>query len=136
MSREKRDAGFGLVSAVFLLVVLAAAGAAMINIAGVQRSTASTAVEGARAYHAARSGIEWGVKQAIDAGACPPTTTLNMTEGGLRGFRTSVSCTSSSHTQNATGSTTYQLVSISESGNFGEPDYVRRRLRASITDAP
>ncbi len=135
MSHQRRQQGFGLVSALFVLVVLSAAGTILVNVAGVQRRTASGVLQGGRAYHAARSGLEWGVRSALDLGACPAATTLVLAEGGLVGFDVDVTCTSSDHAESGATTTTYRIVAVAEYGSFGDADYVRRRLQATFSDA-
>jgi MSHA biogenesis protein MshP len=127
--------GLGLVSAIFILVIMASAGAFMVSLGGVQRTTATQALQSSRAYHAAHSGIEWGVFQVIDTSSCPGGTMFVLSEGGLIGFATAVSCTSSVHTENGVSATIYQITSIATYGAFGTPDYVRRRLQVTVTDA-
>jgi MSHA biogenesis protein MshP len=71
----RRNAGMSLVTAVFLLVVLASVGALMFSLSGVQQTESALDIQGTRAYHAARSGLEYGAAQAI-AGTSPgPCTT-------------------------------------------------------------
>ena len=36
-------------------------GVMMVTLSGVQRATATAAVQGTRAYYAARAGVEWGI---------------------------------------------------------------------------
>ncbi|MCZ6570292.1 MAG: hypothetical protein O7B23_09050 [Deltaproteobacteria bacterium] len=136
MSSLYEKHGFGLIAAIFVLLVLASAGAMMLNLSGVQRKTTALALQGDRAYRAAITGIEWGVHQSLNLAACPATTTLNLTEGGLQGFDVALSCTSSEHSENGVTSRTYELTAISEYGTYGEADYVRRRVMGTITDAP
>ncbi len=84
---------------------------------------------------AARAGVEWGAFQALDSAACT-TTTLTLTEGGLNGFDVVVTCNSSSHTET---DITYNLFIIdvkARAGTYGNPDYVSRRMRTTLTDAP
>lgn len=76
-SAAKHMRGFALVSAIFILVVLAALGAFIVNISTSQHIGSALDVQGVRAYHAARAGIEWGVYQvqataAYDFGYTPP----------------------------------------------------------------
>ncbi len=136
MSSLYEKHGFGLIAAIFVLLVLASAGAMMINLSGVQRKTTVLALQGDRAYRAAITGIEWGVHQSLNLAACPTTTTLSLTEGGLQGFDVELSCTSSEHSENGVTSRTYELTAISEYGNYSDADYVRRRVMGTITDAP
>lgn len=129
-----RQRGFALVTAIFLIVVLSSLGLYMVRISGIQHQTVNVALLGARAFHAARTGIEWGVYQALN-GNCT-TQTLNLTEGGLDGFDVDVTCSSTSHTE--TGDT-YNIFVIdveARAGTYGSPDYVSRRIQATLTDAP
>ncbi len=129
-----RQRGFALVAAIFLIVVLSSLGLYMVRISAIQHQTVNVALLGARAFHAARTGIEWGVYQALD-GNCT-TQTLNLSEGGLDGFDVDVTCTSSAHTE--TGDT-YNIFVIdveARAGAYGNPDYVSRRIQATLTDAP
>ncbi len=128
--------GFGLIAAIFVVLVLASAGAMMLNLSGTQRKTTVLALQGNRAYRAAITGIEWGVHQSLNLAACPATTTLSLTDVGLQGFDVQVSCTSTDHSESGVTSLTYELTSVSEYGIYGEADYVRRRVMGTITDAP
>ncbi|MDP2823608.1 MAG: hypothetical protein Q8O52_13145 [Sulfuritalea sp.] len=58
-----RMRGFAIVSAIFILVVLAALGAFIVSISSSQQIGSALDVQGVRAYQAARAGIEWGVYQ-------------------------------------------------------------------------
>ncbi len=130
-----RQRGFALVAAIFLMVVLSSLGIYIVRISGIEHQTVNVALLGARAFQAARTGVEWGAFQALDSAACT-TTTLNLTEGGLSGFDVEVTCNSSSHTE--TGNT-YNLFVIdveARAGVYGMPDYVSRRMQATLTDAP
>ena len=76
--RQPRFAGFVLPSAIFLLVILAALAAFLVNISTTQNMTSAQDIQGARAYHAARAGVEWGLYQVLvpAAAACAASTTL------------------------------------------------------------
>ncbi len=135
-ARLARRDGFGLVAAIFLLVVMASAAVGMVSLSGTQHHSGAVALQAIRAFHAARSGIQWEIAQAIGGGTCPADTTLSLSEGGLVGFSVAVSCTSSDHTEGGSTDSTYTLVALAEYGAFGQPDYVSRRLQAAITGAP
>lgn len=87
--------GMGLVTAIFLLVVLSALGVAMLTLFSTQQATSSLDELGARAYQAARAGVEWGVFQQMQKKTCASSTfampaTTNTT---LSGFTVTVTCT-------------------------------------------
>lgn len=63
---QGRQRGFTIVSAIFLLVVLASLGAFIVNISATQSVTSAQDVQGSRAYHAARAGLDWGLYQVLD----------------------------------------------------------------------
>ncbi len=129
-----RQRGFSLVAAIFLLVVLSSMGLYIVRISGIEHHTANVALLGARALQAARAGVEWGAFRAIDAGSCT-STTLNLTEDGLDGFDVDVTCTSSSHTEQGKTYNVFLIVVEARAGVYGHPDYVSRRMQATLTDA-
>ena len=72
----RRAKGFAIVSALFILVALAALGAFIAVVSGAQQIGSVLDVDGARAYYAARSGAEWGAARAFNASACAGATNL------------------------------------------------------------
>jgi MSHA biogenesis protein MshP len=87
--------GFSLVSAIFLLVILAGLGAAIVYISGVQQTSSTLDIQGARAYQAARAGVEWGLFQQIKNASCvdTPGTSFTMPAGtSLSIFTVTVVC--------------------------------------------
>ncbi len=66
--------GFALPSAIFLLVILAALGAFILTVSTTQHAGAALDVAGARAYQAARAGVEWGLFQSLRNGNCGDAT--------------------------------------------------------------
>jgi MSHA biogenesis protein MshP len=131
----KQQGGFALVAAVFIIVVLALLGIMMVTIGGMQRATASAAVQGARAYHAARSGIEWGVYRATEASSCVAST-IFPSVAGFDGFDITVGCISTAHRERGDDYSVYVITSTATSGNFGAADYVSRRIQVTVTNAP
>jgi MSHA biogenesis protein MshP len=143
---KKLQKGFSIVSAIFLLVVLAFLGTAMVTFSTSQQQSAAMDVMGARAYQAARAGVEWGAYQVLPnsavgfAAACragPASTTLaaGTLAGTLRGFSVEVDCISASASEvnAATGTVwVYDLVSTATQGAAGQPDYVERQIQVSI----
>jgi MSHA biogenesis protein MshP len=91
--RARRSAGVGIVTAIFLLVVLAGLGVAMVSVFTTQQTAAMQDELGSRAYQAARAGIEWGVyQQMINSSCSTGPTTFPLTSGSLSGFIVSVTC--------------------------------------------
>jgi MSHA biogenesis protein MshP len=92
----RRQAGVGVVTAIFLLVVLAGLGAAMVSLYLAQQSSSNVDLLGARAYQAARAGMEWGLFRQTRNASCAPSTRFAMPAGSsLAGFTVVVRCTAS-----------------------------------------
>lgn len=114
--RGLRQRGFSIVTAIFLLVILALLGVFIVFVSGLQQSSQALDVQGVRAYHAARAGIEWGAFQVLDPNnsqlsalaacnatlpipmpSCPATTNIgpghaNALAGSLASFTVTVQC--------------------------------------------
>ena len=132
------QSGFSIVSAIFLLVVLSAMGAFMLTFSTVQQMTSTQDLQGAKAYQAARAGIDWGAYQILQTGAPPCSaagTSSAVTLGGnLASFTLTVSCTSyGPYTEGATPVSLYQITATASSGAaVGSSTYVERQLQATI----
>ena len=125
--------GFSIVTAIFLLVVLAGLGAAMMTFFTSQQQTLALDVQSGRAYQAARAGIEWGAYQVSKvANACPAATTLNFTGTPLEGFATMVTCSVTTHTEGANTVSMYQFTATATSGTVHTVDYIERQMSARI----
>lgn len=91
--RRQRQRGIGIVTAIFLLVTLAALAVAMVGIFSSQQASSALDVLGARAYLAAKAGAEWGVFQVRRNNVCNASTTFAMPGGTtLSSFYVTVTC--------------------------------------------
>ncbi|WP_394560391.1 hypothetical protein [Aquipseudomonas alcaligenes] len=127
-----RSAGFGLVAAMFLIIVVALLIAAMARLSTGQHGTSSLAIQQARAYQAARSGLEWGITQAFNAGNCAaggPTLGGNLSE-----FAVAVTCNSTGYTNEQGGAITiFRFTATAQNGTpAGRTDYAYRQLTAVV----
>src|SRR5450756_976018 len=107
--------GFSLISAIFLLVVIAALGTFAVTLSTTQQQSAALDVLGSRAYQASRAGIEWGAYQALQGGgACAANTnwSAGTLAGTLSGFAVTVQCSAASSVEAATTLWVYQLLSL------------------------
>ena len=93
LSVSRRQTGFALVTAIFLVVVLAALGAFIAVVFSFTNSAQTMDILGAQGYQAARAGIEWGAFQSLrPPNVCGPTA-LNFPGTSLADFTTTVTCT-------------------------------------------
>ena len=135
---ERQDQrGFAVVSALFILIALAALGAFIATVSSTQHAGSALDVDGARAYQAARAGIEWGVSRALGSN-CAGTTNV----GTLNGMAITVTCARAA-SGNATEvglNAIYTIVSTSCNqpaagvcpGAAGSRNYVERRISVVV----
>jgi MSHA biogenesis protein MshP len=90
--RARRACGAGLVTAIFLLVVLAGLGVAIVTVFTSQQASSNLDVQGTKAYQAARAGIEWGLFQQLRNGSCGGGSFALPADSTLSGFTVSVQC--------------------------------------------
>lgn len=131
---NKEQSGFSLVSAIFLLVVLAGLAVYAVRLNTLQQQTVTSGLRAAQAFEAARAGASWAAYRALNAGVCAAST-LNLTEGATAGFRVSVQCTQTTHVEGTATVRVFVFDVRAEAGVYGGPDYVSRRLQTKVTDA-
>lgn len=129
--------GYAIVTAVFLLVVLAALGGYLAALGGTQHTTTALAVLGARAQFAARSGLEWAVSDIVNNAAgglncAPGNTSFTLSGGATAGFDVTVSCSAQSVTEGSNTYTVYNLRSTATRGSPGDPGFASRSIVATV----
>lgn len=161
MINKTAQRGFSLISAIFLLIVIAALGTFAMTLSTTQQQSLALNVLGSRAYQAARSGIEWGAFQIAQSTVAPVSTFAANCQAGatsvsytpavatLSNFNVVVSCTATSHIEPqpsvvggmavtihtaASPLWVYQLNASAATPNaaLGNPNYVERQLTVSI----
>lgn len=133
MRPDTRQQGFGLVAALFVIVIITLVIAAMARLSATQHGAGSLALQQARAYEAARAGLDWGISRAVNAGSCA-NASVSMAGGGLSEFSVSLSCSSDGYTdEDGTALTIYRLTAQAQNGApGGRPDYAFRSLTAVV----
>lgn len=120
--------GFAIVSAIFLLVALAALGAFMLTLSNTQHLTSAQDVQGSRAYWAAKGGVQWAAGAIIATNACP---TVIPVFGD--GFNVVVVCTFNDYVEGANTRRIYRVTSTASAGGaVGGVAYVERQVQAFI----
>ena len=126
----RRQAGFAIVSAIFLLVVLALLGAYMVSFTTIQTQTSAQEVQSTRAYWTARSAIQWAMGVIASSGACPAAGASPALAGG---FSVAVNCSSHTYDEIPTTRTIYRLrATVSGGGAVGSATYVERQVDAIV----
>lgn len=128
-SRSGLQRGFALVSAIFLLVILAALGAFMLTMSTSQHITSTQDLQGSRAYWAAKGGVQWALDRIKSTSACPVSPTVL----ALDGFSVSVTCDSKPYTEGTDAKVIYWLGSTATGGGaVGSISYTERQVNAFV----
>lgn len=129
----KKQAGFSIVMAIFILVVLSLLGGYMVKLSGVQHATSSFAIQGSRAYQAARAGISWSVARLSATGDCNDITSASpMSFTDINGFSVTLGCNIDTEFEAAKDLGIYQLTALSQSGAYNSANYISRNIELSI----
>ena len=125
----KNVRGFALPSAIFLLVILSLLGAFMVSLSTSQSITSTQDLQGARAYRAARGGVEWALYNLKSATACPWALT-NLT---IDGFNVAVDCSMPANDEGGTARYIFLVkATASTGGAVGSLRYVERMVSTFI----
>ena len=127
--------GFTLVVAIFILVIASMMSLFIISTTVTQQSTSTYALQGARAYRAAQSGLQWAVRRAVtvdDQWAAVCTGANN--NFVVNDFNVSVTCTFAQHTEGGVNFCTFQISSVAVMGILGSADFFQRRLQVVISE--
>ncbi len=143
--------GFAFIAALFLLVVLGAFVAFVVSISMNAQTSGALAVQGARAYEAARAGVEWATYQVLDPRntingvvttppACFASPSTPALPGDLGQFSLTVTCTrypNNTATPNyyeeaSLRVVVYDVTSTATQGTPGAADYIERQIEVRI----
>lgn len=161
-SSVQAQRGFSLVMAIIVLVTLAVLATLALVYANAQLKGSESELQAARATQAARAGLEWAaaqintttwcqavpISQAIepdlgcdDAPRNPaPAVAISGTLSGAIGFLVTISCSASSHTEQATTDPipktvwSYRLESkaVSQCSQAGQASYAEKTLSLNL----
>jgi MSHA biogenesis protein MshP len=136
----RRDGGFAAISAVFILVVLAGLGVALVSIFGAQQRSQAYDILGLKAYQSAHAGLDAGISTVLNTGACPAGATFQLAGApSLQDFYVTVACTQLPPINDAGGALNmFQLV-VTACNNATCPEntgtvanYIERQMRATV----
>jgi MSHA biogenesis protein MshP len=138
---SKRESGFSLVSAIFLLVVIAALGTFAVTLSTTQNQSQAMDVMGARAYQAALAGVEWAAFNVAASPASAPAAWTGCTAGAtvvvggnLAAFSpVTVNCSASSSVEGASTIWVYDVSTVARTaGTAGNTNYVEQVATAKL----
>jgi MSHA biogenesis protein MshP len=144
-----RQAGFGAIMAIVILVILATLAAAIVRFGSTQQLTSAQDIQSAKASAAARSGNDWGLYQALKGtwSACSGLT-QQLDLRTETGFWVTVSCNSTLYNEGESSpgvATTIRVFTIESTAcisSAGCPDataassplYVERKRQVIATN--
>jgi MSHA biogenesis protein MshP len=135
MTRSNGQDGFALVLAVFVITVLAALGAYILTVSGVQHQTSVLTLQQTRALNAARSGVQWASYKALTEKTCPTDSTISARAQTLSRFDIQiVRCEKSKHTIGGKAIDIFVIEVKASSKNPESTGYAMRKLTATIHD--
>ena len=146
MRGNKNQRGFSIVTAIFLLVVLAGLGAAMVTFSTAQNQSQAMDLMGSRAYQAANAGIEWAAYNiAIEPrrGAAAATSHSRLGQrtalgGNLAPFDVTVGYTALAQSDAVVAGSgvenvwSYNITASAVYGTPGTANYVERVVNAKM----
>jgi MSHA biogenesis protein MshP len=139
---RKTQRGFVIIAAIFLLVVLGALGGFMLTVGALSNTASGLDIEGAKAYQAARAGIEWGAYQVLQNSLNCASTTSFSPGGSLSAYTVTVTCAAVLYSEItvSTGSI-YTLIATAcnhpAAGSCPgtvQDNYVERQLQVNLDD--
>ena len=145
--QPKRPHGLGAVAVIVVLVMLASMAAALLRLGQQAHSASTQELQGVRAAVAARSGLEWGLYQALKGSWTTCSNTSQTLDGG-GGLRVTVSCDARAFNEGADDAgnprvvRVYTLDAVACSGPANCPDaaaavssgYVERRRQVQAVN--
>lgn len=136
------ERGFSMISAIFLLVVIAALGTFAVTLSTTHHQSALLDIMGSRAHQAARAGMEWGAYQVVPGSAANFASTCRTSgssssavsplAGTLANFTVTVNCVATSHTEGASTVWGYQLAASAAQGTPNAFNYVERSIASDV----
>jgi MSHA biogenesis protein MshP len=137
--KRKLQHGFSLISAIFLLVVIAALGAFAVTLSTTQHQSQAMEVMGARAYQAALAGVEWAAFNVANSpvnALAPAVCTVNpmvVLGGNLAPFTVVVNCLATSAVEGTSTIWIYDVSAVANTGgNPGDVGYVEQVATAKL----
>lgn len=130
----KKQSGVSIVTAIFLVVILALMGVGMVSILTTSQQSISQEITSAKAYMAGRSCLQWGMYQAIydvDPWVNEPHT-LTFSNNGL----INTQCTNTFTVITNDSKTFFNLEATASYGTATVPEFSQRQLRLQFQPSP
>lgn len=132
ISARARQRGFSVITAVFLLLLMAVLAAAIANIVSTSHVNLAADIGGARAYQAARAGAEWGIFQLDpNAQAAGLPNCFADSTPAVPGHTVNVTCASTDHSEAGRSIRIYRIVSLAVADGVRAPG-IERQVEVTV----
>jgi MSHA biogenesis protein MshP len=142
---RRRQSGFSAMIVIVLIVLFALLGTYMASMSTIGSLNTTQSVGSMQSWFAASSGVQWAIQKSLAAsdGLCTCATNccagingqpLNFTEGGLDGYRATVSCSASPMTEAGSNYCVYNLGVTGTNGSSVQQMLTSRTISLSIAD--
>ncbi len=122
----RKQLGVSIVTALFLIIVLALMGAGMVSLLSTSQQSVSQEITSTKTYMAGRSCLQWGMYQSVYASAAGSNTlTFNDQNSGLYKTR----CTITVNSLTSDGLTFHNIDAQAEYETTSSPEYSQREMR-------
>jgi len=122
----KKQSGISIVTAIFLVVILALMGTGMVSLLSTSQQSISQEITSAKAYMAGRSCLQWGMYQAVYAATTGThTNTFNDVNSSLFNSQ----CSTEINTITADSLIFYNITATANFGINTDPEYSQRTMR-------
>ena len=122
----KKQHGASIITAIFLLVILALLGQGMVVLLATSHQAINHEVTSAKAYMSARTCSQWGMYQAVFTS---PAGTYDHVFNTSTSNLFNTSCETYIKVTTADGNTYYDINTIAKFSSLSSPEYSRRELR-------
>jgi MSHA biogenesis protein MshP len=122
-----RQKGVSIVTAIFLIVVLALMGLGMVSILTTSQQSISQEITSAKAYMASRSCLQWAMYQAVydpDPWLSSPDTVIFNNSGLVN-----TGCTTTFNTITNDGKTFFNIEAKATYGSASDPEFSQRTFQ-------
>ena len=122
----KKQSGVSIVTAIFLIIILALMGTGMVSLLSTSQQSISQEITSAKSYMAGRSCLQWGMYQAVFYST---TGTYNNTFNDPAASLFNSQCNITISTINSDGLIFYNLNTTANFGNVTDPEYSKRTMQ-------
>lgn len=129
----KSENGFAMITIIFILVVIAAIGAAMAKLESQGSQLNNLSIQESRAYYAAASGLDWAVTNIQGNNCVDIEGQIAKSASDLYGSKITIFCQQKSYTEGTQTIIIHSIRSQATIGVYGtSPSFVSRQIESTI----